>query len=111
MFKPIARRKQRVLRRKPQMPARATLPDPSHANLMHAYKTDFLDWSQALGFSLTTARIRARGLDTFIRWCDERGLHRPQDITRPILQRYQRHLFHYRKADGNPLAFITQATL
>ena len=38
-------------------------------------------------------------------------MNRPQDITRPILQRYQRHLYHYRKADGEPLAFSTQATL
>ena len=33
----------------------------------------------------------------FITWCDERGLQRPHDITRPILERYQRYLFLYRK--------------
>jgi integrase/recombinase XerD len=35
-------------------------------------------------------------------------LHRPQDITSPILERYRRHLFHYRKANGEPLSFATQ---
>jgi integrase/recombinase XerD len=37
------------------------------------------------------ATIEAR--DIYIRyfliWCDERGLARPQDITKPILERYQ----------------------
>ena len=31
-------------------------------------------------------------------------------MTRPILQRYQRYLYHYRKANGAPLSFSTQAT-
>ena len=107
----IARRKQHVLRKKPRMPARAAVADPTHGNLLHAYKNEFLDWSLSKGLSEQTASIRARALDSFIRWGDERGLGRPQDITRPILQRYQRYLFHYRKANGAPLAFSTQATL
>lgn len=107
----IARRKQHVLRKKPRMPARDIIPAPAANNLIHAYKCDFLDWGLTLGLSVHTASIRQRGIDTFIRWCDERGLNRVQDVTRPILQRYQRHLFHYRKADGAPLALSTQATL
>ncbi len=55
-------------------------------------------------------RSAARCRPDCIRWSDERGITRPQDITRLILQRYQRHLFHYRKTDGAPLAFSTQAT-
>ena len=111
MLKPIGRRKQHVLRKKPRMPTRVAVPDPARANLLNAYKAEFLEWGLTVGLSEHTAAIRERGIDTFIRWCDERGLNRPQDITRPILQRYQRHLFHYRKADGHPLAFTTQATL
>ena len=38
-------------------------------------------------------------------WCDQRGLGRPQDITRPILDRYARYLYRYRNARTNkPLA-------
>ena len=79
---------------------------PSAGNLLHSYKREFMEWTCVIGLSKDTASIRGRGLDNFIRWCDERGLNRPQDITRPILQRYQRHLFHYRKADGNPLCYV-----
>lgn len=93
------------------MPARALVVDSSRENLLHAYKRDFLEASLAAGLSSQTGEIRERALDAFIRWADERGLARPQDVTRPILQRYQRFLFHYRKSDGAPLAFSTQATL
>ncbi len=93
------------------MPARAIALDPARTNLLNAYKAEFLEASLACGLSPYTAGIRKRALEAFIRWADERGLARPQDVTRPILQRYQRHLFHYRKSDGAPLAFSTQATL
>lgn len=43
-------------------------------------------------------------------WCDERGLTRPAEITRPIIERYQRHLFLKRKANGAPLSATTQAS-
>ena len=38
----------------------------------------------------------------------ERGLAEPNDITRPVLERYQRHLFHHRKKNGEPLSFHSQ---
>ena len=62
-----------------------------------------------MGLSPHTVELRARELRRFIAWCDDRGLHRPQDITRPVLERYRRHLFHYRKRNGEPLSFATQS--
>ncbi len=44
----------------------------------------------------------------FERWAAERGLFEPVEITRPVLERYQRYLFHYRKKDGKPLSFSSQ---
>ena len=44
----------------------------------------------------------------FIGWCDTRALARPQEITRPILETYQRYLFYYRKRNGQPLSFTSQ---
>jgi integrase/recombinase XerD len=43
----------------------------------------------------------------FIQWCCERSLENPAEITRPILERYQRALYHYRKQNGDPLTFRT----
>lgn len=63
------------------------------------------------GLSVQTRETRERALKRFIAWCDERDLTRPHDITLPILERYQRYLYHYRKPDGAPLTFGTQQTL
>jgi integrase/recombinase XerD len=77
--------------------------------LAHALR-DFLAWSQASGVSPFTLRQRSRAVRRFILWALERSLTRPQDITLPILDRYQRHLYHYRKTDGTPLSFASQHT-
>lgn len=104
------RQKQRKLKRKPRQPARVRAFEPSATNLLRTYQSAFLEWTVTVGLSAQTANIRKQGLDGFIRWCDERDLQYPQDITRPILQRYQGYLYHYRKANGQPLTFSTQAT-
>src|SRR5471032_1705918 len=68
----------------------------------------FLQYQRELSYSERTVGNRESLLIAFIRWCDERGLTRPQEITRPILERYQRHLFLYRKADGEALSARSQ---
>ena len=105
----VLKRKQRVLRRKPRRAPRSVAADPSASSPLRAYLAAFLDATLALGLSVQTARIRKAALDGFIRWCDERGVRQPQDVTRAILTRYQGHLYHARKTDGHPLAFSTQA--
>jgi integrase/recombinase XerD len=67
----------------------------------------FLDASAVKGLTPSTVLSRQRALVRFIAWCEERGLS-AADITLPILERYQRHLYHYRKRDDTPLALATQ---
>jgi integrase/recombinase XerD len=55
-----------------------------------------------------TAKTRGEYIRWFMAWCDARGLTKPRDITKPILERYQRHLYYHRKADGAPLSFRSQ---
>ena len=91
---------------------RAAAPRPEAHPLDHngmvPYLAQFLTASGSLGLSPRTVVIRERMLKRFIAWCDERNLDRPQDVTRPILERYRRHLFYYRKRNGDPLSFATQ---
>jgi len=47
-------------------------------------------------------RGRAGHIQFFIDWLKERSITEPLEVTRPVLERYQRHLFHYRKANGAP---------
>jgi integrase/recombinase XerD len=51
---------------------------------------------------------RSRDLVRFAQWCGEHGVVIPADVTKPVLERFQRYLFHYRKKDGAPLAINRQ---
>jgi integrase/recombinase XerD len=73
-----------------------------------AYMRAHFEWMLVSGYSEDTIRARRIALNRFIRWCDERGLRDPRDITAPILERYQRHLFYYRKSDGTPMTLASQ---
>jgi len=69
----------------------------------------YLEWMAVSNYSPETIRNRKMYLRYFAEWCAQRGLREPSEITKPILERYRRHLFHYRKkADGRPLAFQSQ---
>ncbi len=97
-----------MLRPKRVTPRRPGPPPPSAANPLHGYKDSFCEWTRVTGLSEQTARMRQWALDHFIAWIDERGLRHPAEVTRPILQRYQRHLYLLRKKDGQPLAWSSQ---
>jgi len=75
---------------------------------MRALMEEHLVWMQAQNFSEDTVTTRRSCIGYFIDWCGERGLEHPAEITRPILERYQRALYHYRKKNGEPLTFRTQ---
>lgn len=97
-------------RQKAKAPKAKGLPAIEH-NGIYPYMLQFLEWSAIQGRSPQTIRTRDRALRRFIAWCDERGLDDARAITKPILERYQKHLFYYRKADGAPLSYGTQAGL
>jgi integrase/recombinase XerD len=94
-------------RRKPRQTRTGRGWDLPQNALSHAL-AEFLDWSGAAGISPRTIRQRQRALRRFILWAEERGLANPAEVTLPILERYQRHLYHYRKPDGAPLTFASQ---
>jgi integrase/recombinase XerD len=71
----------------------------------------YLDWTRVTGCSQDTHRRRESALRRFAAWCDERDLRHPAEITRPILERYQRHLLEARKSDGRPLTPGSQHVL
>jgi integrase/recombinase XerD len=75
---------------------------------MHAALDEFLVWMQTQNFSDDSVNTRRFCVGYFIDWCKERGLENPTEITRPILERYQRSLYQHRKKNGQPLTFRTQ---
>ena len=63
------------------------------------------EWMEIRNYSDKTIHGRRVYLSFFLNWAHERGLYRPGEITKPILERYQRWLFRYRKENGSPLRF------
>ena len=95
---------------KPPGPPRHAYPvDAIAHNRLVRYMEDHFEWMLVTGYSPDTVRARRNTLRRFIGWCDERGLDDPRAITRPMLERYQRYLFYYRKEDGAPLTIGMQA--
>jgi len=59
-------------------------------------------------YSEYTVKNRRVHIGFFLDWCDERGLTEPVEVTRTVLESYQRHVFNYRKKNGEPLSFTGQ---
>jgi integrase/recombinase XerD len=92
---------------KPSGPAHRSDDALSH-NRLTRYMDEHFEWMKVAGYSLDTIRARRIAIRRFIAWADERGLDDPREVTKPMLERYQRHLFYYRKEDGAPLTLGTQ---
>ena len=74
----------------------------------YPYMARYLEAQQVLGCSKDTHRRRESALRRFIAWSDERSLEDPREITKPILECYQKHLYYYRKSNGDPLSAGSQ---
>lgn len=59
-------------------------------------------------YSEYTIKGRRVHIGFFLDWAFERGLTEPVEVTRTVLESYQRHVFHYRKKNGEPLSFTGQ---
>lgn len=92
---------------KPRAP-RAPRDDTLARHLLSRYMEQHFEWMLVTSYSEDTIRARRIALRRFIVWCMERGIDKPQDITKPILERYQRHLFYYRREDGTPMTLGSQ---
>lgn len=69
---------------------------------------DHLDWLLVRNYSEQTVEAKRYYLGHFLRWCETRGLLYANEVTKPILERYQRHLYNYIKPSGKPLSFKSQ---
>lgn len=70
---------------------------------------EFCEHMAARGYSERTIGNRRAQLSHLVSWLAERGITRPVEVTRPVLESYQRWLYHYRKSNGEPLSFRSQS--
>jgi integrase/recombinase XerD len=84
-------------------------PDSQPASLLAAMMGKHLLDLRVKNYSEYTIKNRKGHIGFFIEWCHDRGLTEPVEVTRPVLEHYQRYLFHYRQKNGKPLTFRSQA--
>ena len=89
-------------------PRRLPVGDLRDPDAFHHHMQRYLTSLGVRNYSPRTIETREAYLHYFIAWCDERSLTKPSQIDRPILERYQRYLYYYRKADGEPLSTRSQ---
>jgi len=68
----------------------------------------YFTWLEERGYSKNTVENRKNYLGYFFIWLLDRGIREAVDVTRPIIERYQRYMYHYRKSNGEPLSFSSQ---
>src|ERR1700752_1915440 len=94
--------------RRGQKTVKPVLGDPTDARGMARLSSAHLEWMRVQNYSEQTVAGREKHLRRFSIWCEERSITRPTDVTKPILERYARWLYHHRKEDGRPLSFGSQ---
>ena len=77
-------------------------------NSLYHWGQRFITYREERQYSAYSQRALMHGLRYFLQWCETRGLEQANEITRPILEQYQRYLHQYRKSNGHPLSAKTQ---
>ena len=78
--------------------SRRLKPKPAAAPLdrMHALLEQYLVWIGAQNYSADTMTSSRACIGYFLDWCKERSIEDVTEITRPVLERYQRSLYQPR---------------
>ena len=85
-------RKARPDHRRPQRPERAW--SPCWSNILSGGRSGTIRSGPS--------RLHRDYLRYFIDWCAVRGITQPAEVTKPIIERYQRYMFHFRKRERRP---------
>jgi integrase/recombinase XerD len=88
--------------------ARLVPGDPHDPDGMPALVAAFCESMLVRGYSPRTIDAYQDSLARLADWLADRGVERPAEVSLPMLEHYQRALFHHRRADGAPLTFRTQ---
>lgn len=88
--------------------AKPVIGDPSDPFSMGALMLRYLEWLRVHQYSARTVENREKYLTLFIVWCEDRAIERAVEVTKPIVDRYQRWLYHETRPDGKPLSARSQ---
>ncbi len=86
----------------------APIGDANDPNGMQNLINEHVMHLKVRNYAADTVSQREKYLRWFAIWCAERSLTKPNEITKPILERYQRHLYLYRNEKDQPMSFRSQ---
>lgn len=81
---------------------------PADPRSLDAYVIAYVEQLRARNYATQSVEYKHASLRWFLDWCHERGIQRITDITRPVIQRYQRHLAYANGRNGKPLSVQSQ---
>ena len=82
--------------------------DPSDPDGLFVFMQRFIARLEVKQYTDMTLWNNERAMRDFIAWCDVRALRKPTEITKAIIERYQRTLYLHRKKDGTPFCVYSQ---
>ncbi len=82
--------------------------DRSAPDALGLWHDTYLEALSSRNYAATTVEHRRHALKLFLTWAVERDLQRASQITRPILETFQRWLWRYQKANGQRMGWSTQ---
>ena len=87
---------------------RPPIGDASDPHGMPALLALYCERLHVKNYSPATVKHADDHVRHFIGWCAERSVTRASEVTKPMIDRYQRALFYQRRTNGRPLSFRTQ---
>jgi integrase/recombinase XerD len=103
----IARNPRRGLGKGARLPRKALTFDDPHS--LTAQIDRYVYWLAVRGYAETTLATRRKDLADLCTWCEERGITRPPDLNRLVLDLYQKWVARLTRKSGAPLCAHTQA--
>lgn len=83
-------------------------PAPSDPRSFSAYRLHYLEYLRIKNYSAQLIAYRGMALRLFASWLEERGITRITEVTRPVLERYTKHLHYQLNRSGRPLSPASQ---
>jgi len=81
---------------------------PHETHGLAAALSRYLEHLGVRGYRPQGMQTAARYIGDFIEWASERGVAHPSQVSRAVLERYERFLYHYRKRNGDPLSIASR---
>ena len=82
--------------------------DRSGPDMLAVWRDNYFESLKSRNYAEGTIEGRTDALKMFLAWAAERDLKLASQITRPILEAYQRWLWRYTRPNGKPLSWTTQ---